>query len=382
MNLLKQYLPISIFVLVFVIQSCKQVPEYAVRITRFAYDTVLIDNKTPMKELIHRLESPWNLVETGAGYWIGYTDDMFSIAHYGDKAIEPLISFIENTDSIGGKIGGIFSLHLIGINSHVAGRNYEEFVDTLARQALIHFIDDPKLHRLVMLLLRRDPWAYDMPDLVNYLSIPNRDYSFVMNAMRRYALFNDFIPLWQPLPNEILDKEIDVYTNSDQSNYLICNIIAIQKALNEKVIIDKDILESKEWEDGLECFEKKTYPSLTPCMDVNNVTTYIKPQIRWLEGLLPLGGNYTHDNEDILFYAYKNDSIYFYTSENARKEIIKFWNTLSDEKILQLTGRYMQLASAPREFSGQDEEPSMAVQAAPAPAGDSLLVSRFLPTRE
>jgi len=42
----------------------------------------------------------------------------------------------------------------------------------------------------------------------------------------------------------------------------------------------------------------------------------------------------------------------------------------------------MQLASAPREYSGLNERPSMAVQAAPAPAGDSLLVSRFLPTRE
>jgi len=42
----------------------------------------------------------------------------------------------------------------------------------------------------------------------------------------------------------------------------------------------------------------------------------------------------------------------------------------------------MQLASAPREPSGQNERSSMAVQAAPAPAGGSLLVSRFLPTRE
>ena len=38
----------------------------------------------------------------------------------------------------------------------------------------------------------------------------------------------------------------------------------------------------------------------------------------------------------------------------------------------------MQLASAPRESSGQNERASMAVQAAPAPAGDSLQVSRFL----
>jgi hypothetical protein len=42
----------------------------------------------------------------------------------------------------------------------------------------------------------------------------------------------------------------------------------------------------------------------------------------------------------------------------------------------------MQLASAPRESSNQNERSSMAVQAAPAPAGDPLMVSRFLPTRE
>ena len=42
----------------------------------------------------------------------------------------------------------------------------------------------------------------------------------------------------------------------------------------------------------------------------------------------------------------------------------------------------MSLASVPRESSGQYERPLMAAQAAPAPAGDSLLVSRFLPTRE
>ncbi len=42
----------------------------------------------------------------------------------------------------------------------------------------------------------------------------------------------------------------------------------------------------------------------------------------------------------------------------------------------------MSLASVPRESSGQNARPLMAAQAAPAPAGDSLLVSRFLPTRE
>jgi len=43
----------------------------------------------------------------------------------------------------------------------------------------------------------------------------------------------------------------------------------------------------------------------------------------------------------------------------------------------------MSLASVPREFSGLKRLLMwLAAQAAPAPAGDPLLVSRFLPTRE
>jgi hypothetical protein len=42
----------------------------------------------------------------------------------------------------------------------------------------------------------------------------------------------------------------------------------------------------------------------------------------------------------------------------------------------------MSLPSVPRESSGQNERPLMAAQATPASAGDSLLMSRFLPTRE
>ena len=52
------------------------------------------------------------------------------------------------------------------------------------------------------------------------------------------------------------------------------------------------------------------------------------------------------------------------------------------ELILPLTGRYMSLASVPRESSGQNERLLMAAQPAPAPAGDPFLVSRFLPTRQ
>ena len=60
---------------------------------------VLIDTNTPLSELVKRLDGNWELVETGKAYWIGYTDDMYSIAAHGEKAIDPLLAFIRTSKS-------------------------------------------------------------------------------------------------------------------------------------------------------------------------------------------------------------------------------------------------------------------------------------------
>ena len=58
---------------------------------------VPIDTSTSRPELIKRLEKPWKFVETFKAYWIGYTDDMYSIAAYKDNAIKPLTDLIDTS---------------------------------------------------------------------------------------------------------------------------------------------------------------------------------------------------------------------------------------------------------------------------------------------
>jgi hypothetical protein len=314
MRPLKVLLFCILLIAIILSQSCKQHTEFALRIVRGGPDTVIIDNKTPLNKLIKRLNKPWDWVETGAGYWIGYTDDMFSIAFYKEKAIKPLILFITNTDSLKGKIGGIFTLHLIGINSHVAGRQYEEFKDTLARNALFSFIDNPELHKYVLFLLRRDPWAMDIPYIIHYLSIPDRDYLYALSALRRYQPFYDFLPLWQPIPDSILSKELDIYQESDGYNQKISEMIALKNALKGRVIIDKEILQSKEWVEGLECYKKKTNHYLVPTIySDRGDTIYKKPTIDEMDDFFyhPFA-DYAYFYDDKIIYAYKNDSLFIF----------------------------------------------------------------------
>jgi hypothetical protein len=97
---------------------------------------VNIDKVSSLATLINKLDSNWEFVETGKMYWIGYTDDMYSIAAYKDSAIEPLVEHFQSTKSENGKYGAICTLHLIGIESSIAGRFIEKFKNKNAREAL------------------------------------------------------------------------------------------------------------------------------------------------------------------------------------------------------------------------------------------------------
>lgn len=85
---------------------------------------VTLDTTTPLPVLVKRLEGNWREVETGKAYWIGYTDDMYSIAAHGDDAIAPLIALARTTTSDHAKYGAVLTLHLLGIErqSAIPGR--------------------------------------------------------------------------------------------------------------------------------------------------------------------------------------------------------------------------------------------------------------------
>jgi hypothetical protein len=148
-------------------------------------ELVKLDKITPLDSLVNRLDGRWDLVETGKAYWIGYTDDMYSIADYKDKAIQPLLDLYTRSTSGYTRTGVIFTLHLIGIESEIAGRFYERFKNKNARNALLKLCDDTTQLGLILALLGRDPWKTDLLRLAELLNkYTNKD---LVNALFRYT---------------------------------------------------------------------------------------------------------------------------------------------------------------------------------------------------
>lgn len=147
---------------------------------------VNINTETPLDSLIKKLDGDWNFLETGKGYWIGYTDNMFSIAARKDAAIQPLLHYINSSQNLHGKIGAVYCLHLIGINSTIVGRFQEKFVDKSAREALLSIAGREELTSVVVSLLARDPWESDLPTLSTIL-VENNINLTLINAMFRYT---------------------------------------------------------------------------------------------------------------------------------------------------------------------------------------------------
>ena len=152
---------------------------------------VLIDTNTPLSELIKRLEGNWNLVETGKAYWIGYTDDMFSIAAYGEEAINPLLSFIKTSKSDKARRGAVLTLHLIGIESQIVGRYAEKFTSEKVRKAFYQLLNDDDLRDEVLSLLVRDPWPSDIKPVFKTLAhVADDKCTATVNALFCYNLNN------------------------------------------------------------------------------------------------------------------------------------------------------------------------------------------------
>jgi hypothetical protein len=205
---------------------------------------VIYDTITPLVDLINRFEKPWELRETGKGYWIGYTNDMYSVARYQDKAIGKLTDFIDTSRNLHAKQAALFTLHLIGINCRVVGRFIEDFENQEARNALLKYLNDSELNQTVAYLIKRDPWLSDIPQIMRYLSITNNDCSNVLTALQRYNF--DGKPLEQIIPDDPFEKNIYLNDPDFSGLHSIEMLIAFQKALEPYLTIDTEITASPE----------------------------------------------------------------------------------------------------------------------------------------
>jgi len=169
---------------------------------------IQIDSITSLNELINKLQTEYNLNETGKAYWIGYTNLMYSIAIYSDKALNPLVNFIDTTQCVEAKKAACYTIHLIGINCKIAGRIYEEFRNVNARNALLNLLKDYELQHTIMELLIRDPWLSDIPRLFNILNNSGKDCWTICNGLLRYDLKD--IPIERNIPEHIEKLEIKI----------------------------------------------------------------------------------------------------------------------------------------------------------------------------
>jgi hypothetical protein len=168
---------------------------------------VHVETNVLLGQLIQRLEGPWREVETGKGYWIGYTADMYSMAVYGEQAVQPLVEFIHASKSKHARYGALLTLHLIGIERRIAGRFIEHFKSQTVRNAFYGLLPEPELRDKVLLLLVRDPWPTDIPHLFKLLGQTDDEHCrALVNALFRYNLNN--AQFGGMLPDEAQDARV------------------------------------------------------------------------------------------------------------------------------------------------------------------------------
>lgn len=283
------------------------------------------DSLTPLNKLIERLNANWNFLETGKGYWIGYTEDMFSIASRGNKAIPALSDFFRNTQSKKGKIGAIYTLHLIGIDRQIAGRFYETFVNPAARSALLKLLTQSKFTYSIMELLMRDPWKSDVPYLFKILqSGVNEETCWpIINALNRYKIFD--LPITSNLPDSLQDLSIRLKVKNENTLEHHFDFSGqIKEALKEFRFRypEKVIIEEKLFDDDLSKYYKT---KLSSTLSISNFLTSLG-----IDSNNPFG--YSQIGCKIQYYI-DNGKLYFCTINTARQRLVNWWNNLSvDEK--------------------------------------------------
>jgi hypothetical protein len=182
---------------------------------------ITIDTSQNLQALILALDDKWEFEETGKAYWIGYTELMYTIAHHKKKAIPILLNHYAKTNSLFGKEGVIYTLHLIGIQSKIAGRFIEEFVDTSARKALLSLLLFNQHNEEIATLLWRDPWQSDMEFYKENLTKIKFPPS-VNNLFARYKFPNT--PINPVLPSAKYDT-VHFYYQSKDSILFIGSLI-------------------------------------------------------------------------------------------------------------------------------------------------------------
>jgi hypothetical protein len=221
-----------------------------------------------------------------------------------------LVKFINNSNSTHARVGALYTLHLIGINSKIVGRFFEKFENSIARKAIIQYINNDKLHETVVELLMRDPWASDIPVFINYLLKLNHDYSAILSAMQRYEVKNK--PFGQELTDTFYSNKTLIKSSESYSRNPYYDMIALKESFVENIYIDTAISNSKEWITSIENINmdliKTEYQSSGTLLSTltNSVFSYVR-----------FANNF--------FYCFEKNKLSIHGPIQTRKIWLKWW---------------------------------------------------------
>ena len=280
---------------------------------------IKIDSVTSLENLIPRLEKSQKLYDTFRGWYIGYNDLMFSIAVYGDLAIEPLVDFYHQTKSYNAKIATLQTLHLIGINCRVqVEEQCEAFSNMNARKALLQILaEDDSLQPQVMMLLSRRALASDVPILMDILKESKSDCWGITCGLLRYKV-KDF-PMCQKVPAKIFYKKIPItFSRNIPDNVILTKVFEIIKAKYSDSISVEDTLLHYKYE------SKNTYsgPDYIGMLRmrgyywINSLCDYCIPDF------FEYGSNFQ--------YYYKDNKLHFCSAQTSKKLWLEWWNSQTE----------------------------------------------------
>lgn len=199
------------------------------------YDRKHLNTKTSLSELIQKLESPDALVILEDTDAVVYTDTMYSIASYKEKAIEPLINFIHLTNLYSAKYAAVLTLHLIGLESTVISRFHEEFKNKQARKALLELLSYQELQPSILKLLIKDPWSTDIPYFMGYLKKEGVNNWIFIKVLQKYNILTR--PVHQEIPIDLGRINCDSNLTSSQ-----VNTETFETGLLEQIVLQTNLL--------------------------------------------------------------------------------------------------------------------------------------------
>ena len=113
----------------------------------------------------------------------------------------------------------------------------EEFRNAKARQALVSMLADRAVQEQVLLLLIRNPWPSDLPDIFKHLASDTPHAWTFVKALDRYGIRG--APVHQELPPAV--GRLDCYAQFEGDDKFAPVVRALKRSLRGRLVVDADL---------------------------------------------------------------------------------------------------------------------------------------------